>query len=68
MRSELMILFSKGFILALAIFVWSPASALADEQTTSPISIAEVLANIEHFYVDNIDTEKLNQQAVDELK
>lgn len=67
MRSELMILFSKGFILALAIFVWSPASALDDEQTTSPISIAEVLANIEHFYVDNIDTEKLNQQAVESI-
>ncbi|MCF6456844.1 S41 family peptidase [Pseudoalteromonas sp. MMG024] len=53
-------------ICALACLYWVSAVS-ADAKTTSHISMAEVLANIEHFYVDDIDANKLNQHAIESI-
>ena len=55
--------FSKP--LAFCIFIFAFSNLIWAQNKPSPVSLAEVMANIEHFYVDDIDSNGLNHIAVE---
>ena len=52
---------------SILVCVISFAPAWAESKAPAQVSIAEVLANIQHFYVDDIDAKKLNQHAIESI-
>ena len=58
--------FSKPLAFCIFIFVFSNTEVCAQTKI-SPISLAEVMANIEHFYVDDINSDELNHLAVEAM-
>lgn len=58
--------FSKPIAFCIFIFAFLNTQVWAQTRT-SPISLAEVMANIEHFYVDDINSDKLNHIAVEAM-
>ncbi|MDE3271638.1 S41 family peptidase [Pseudoalteromonas sp. G4] len=62
-----MTFFLNTLKISILVCVISITPAWAESKAAAQVSIAEVLANIQHFYVDDIDAQKLNQHAIESI-